>query len=273
MSSGVRTNFAFLQAKNDQAARLGMLAEKYFADDPNTCLLKLRQFAELLAQLVASRAGFFASPEEPQYELLRRLKFQGVLPLQVPECFDEIRRTGNQANHALADDQRAALDCLRISWQLGLWYHRTFFDPKYKSGPFVPPSSPKDESAELKAELARMATELSVFQKAHDADESRLQAVQTALAEAADEKGFWEQMAADAENARVELTKQLGALQAVAATASPQATIQLQHRAQDAAEMLHLDEAETRKLIDEQMRHVGWEVDSVASRNVLSNFS
>ena len=30
-----------------------MLAEKYFADDPNTCLLKLRQLAEPLAQLVS----------------------------------------------------------------------------------------------------------------------------------------------------------------------------------------------------------------------------
>jgi type I restriction enzyme R subunit len=36
-----------------------MLAEKYFPDDPNTCLLKLRQFAELLAQLLAARVGLY----------------------------------------------------------------------------------------------------------------------------------------------------------------------------------------------------------------------
>lgn len=45
------TNFAYLQIHDDQFVRLGMLAEKYFPDDPKTCLLRLRQFAELLAQL------------------------------------------------------------------------------------------------------------------------------------------------------------------------------------------------------------------------------
>ena len=50
-----QTNFAHLQAHDEQLVRLGMLAEKYFADDPNTCLLKLRQFAELLAQLLAAQ--------------------------------------------------------------------------------------------------------------------------------------------------------------------------------------------------------------------------
>jgi type I restriction enzyme R subunit len=53
------TNFAYLQIHDDQLVRLGMLAEKYFPDDPNTCLLKLRQFAELLAQLLAERVGLY----------------------------------------------------------------------------------------------------------------------------------------------------------------------------------------------------------------------
>ena len=35
--------------------RLAALAERYFADDPNTCLIKLRQFTELLAQSVAAK--------------------------------------------------------------------------------------------------------------------------------------------------------------------------------------------------------------------------
>lgn len=36
--------------------RFGMLAERYFPD-PDTCLLKLRQLTELLAELVAARTG------------------------------------------------------------------------------------------------------------------------------------------------------------------------------------------------------------------------
>lgn len=44
-----------------------------FKDDPNTCLIKLRQFGEALAQLTAAKAGLLTSPEEQQAQLLRRL--------------------------------------------------------------------------------------------------------------------------------------------------------------------------------------------------------
>jgi len=41
-------NFAFLEVDELQLVRLGTLAEQYFATDPVTCLMKLRQFGELL---------------------------------------------------------------------------------------------------------------------------------------------------------------------------------------------------------------------------------
>jgi type I restriction enzyme R subunit len=73
----LRSNFAHLLPHDGQLVRLGMLAERYFADDPNTCLLKLRQLAEVLAQLAASNAGVFVGPEESQYDLLCRLRDRG----------------------------------------------------------------------------------------------------------------------------------------------------------------------------------------------------
>jgi type I restriction enzyme R subunit len=72
MPAAIPSNFGFLKVHDAQLVRFGMLAERYFPDDPNTCLLKLRQFGEVLAQLVASRAGLFTSSEELQSELLRR---------------------------------------------------------------------------------------------------------------------------------------------------------------------------------------------------------
>jgi type I restriction enzyme R subunit len=77
------SNFSVLSQHDEQLLRLGMLAEKYFADDPNTCLLKLRQLAESLTQLLAARSGLYVSPEETQYELLRRLLDSSVLPREV----------------------------------------------------------------------------------------------------------------------------------------------------------------------------------------------
>jgi len=147
------SNFACLQEHDEQLLRLGMLAERYFPDDPNTALLKLRQLTELLAQLVATQVGLYQSPEESQYDLLRRLQDQGILPREIAQLFGEVRRAGNAASHAVAGDHRTALATLKITWQLGLWFHRTFRNLSFKSGPFILPQAPQDESADLRAEL------------------------------------------------------------------------------------------------------------------------
>jgi type I restriction enzyme R subunit len=47
------SNFAHLQEHDAQLLRLGMLAERYFPEDPNTSLLKLRQRQALEAGLAA----------------------------------------------------------------------------------------------------------------------------------------------------------------------------------------------------------------------------
>ena len=47
---GISANFDFLGKYDVQLVRLGALAERYFKEDPNTCLIKLRQFGEVLAQ-------------------------------------------------------------------------------------------------------------------------------------------------------------------------------------------------------------------------------
>jgi hypothetical protein len=81
-------NFAFLKSHDAQLVRLGALAERYFHDDPNTCLIKLRQFGELLAQLIAAKTGLFQTGDESQVDLLRRLRFDRLLPSEVADLFD-----------------------------------------------------------------------------------------------------------------------------------------------------------------------------------------
>src|SRR3989442_10998178 len=113
------SNFAHLQEHDAQLLRLGMLAERYFPDDPNTSLLKLRQLAELLAQLVATQVGLYQSSEEAQYDLLRRLQDQGILPREIAQLFGEVRRAGNAASHAMAGDHHTPPAPPQITPQLG----------------------------------------------------------------------------------------------------------------------------------------------------------
>src|SRR5215467_4684568 len=178
------SNFAHLQEHDEQLLRLGMLAERYFPDDPNTAILKLRQLTELLAQLVATKVGLYRSPEEPQYDLLRRLQDEGILPREIAQLFGEVRRAGNAASHAMTGDHRTALAALKITWQLGLWFHRTFRNPSFRSGPFIPPQAPQDESADLRAELTRLSQVLAQDRTAHQETVQRLDAAEARLREA-----------------------------------------------------------------------------------------
>jgi type I restriction enzyme, R subunit len=261
-SATPRTNFAQLEQHDEQLVRLGMLAERYFADDPNTALLKLRQLAELLAQLVASKVGLYTSREEAQYDLLRRLQDQGILPREIAQLFGEVRRAGNAATHAIVGDHRTALAILKITWQLGIWFHRTFGNAAYKSGPFVPPVPPTDESEELRSELAALSKALADHRAARHEATERLAAAEAKLLEATDEKAFWEQMAAEAEQAKVALEQKLAAEQAQGLAQSKGTVAALVTAATTAANSVELDEADTRKLIDEQLRDAEWEADS-----------
>lgn len=256
------SNFIHLRAHDEQLVRLGMLAERYFPEDPNTCLLKLRQLTELLAQLLASKVGLYTTVEEKQIDLLRRLQDQGIVPREVGALFHEVRRIGNEANHRLSGDHRSALLALRLSWQIGVWFHRTFADPAFKSGPFQPPSSPVDESADLQAELENLRAELAAFRTAHEEKARALDQIHAQASQAEGDRAFWESMAAEAEAAKFELAKRLQALQAQATTAAPQAIAQLVSAANSAAAQIQLSEADTRKLIDEQLAAAGWTVDS-----------
>lgn len=264
--SARRSNFAHLKEHDEQLVRLGMLAEQYFTADPNTCLLKLRQFTELLARLLAASVGIHSDALEGQHDRLRRLREHGILPREVAQLFAEVRLEGNDANHELAGDHRRALRALKNTWQIGVWFHQTLSNTSFKSGPFIPPSPPKDESEDLRAELARLRGLLAE----HDATQKQLHDVtekwvstEAKLHEAATERAFWENLALEIEAAKTELEVKLLELQSHAARASKDDIQSFVTRASVAAESLELDEDATRAIIDGQLRNAGWLADSV----------
>ena len=79
----VSSNFNFLAKRYPQLERIGAQSERYFSDDPIVSLITIRQFGEALAQLVAARSGLFSDANEPQADLLRRLRVDGNYPPNV----------------------------------------------------------------------------------------------------------------------------------------------------------------------------------------------
>jgi len=267
-------NFGFLEKHNAQLVRLGGLAERYFADDPGTCLIKLRQFGELLAQQIAARAGVLPSIEENQSDLLRRFRRDGIVPKEPLELFHHLRAIGNKATHEHTGTHAEALNALKVARGLAIWFHRSFgqaFD--FKAGPFVPPRDPAIATVQLHAELERLRQELlesksaveRIQAEAEAQARSRESAEERAQREAAD-RALWEQLAQETEAEKLSLAAQLSALQQTAQQAAPAERAVLIEQGQAAARVIDLDEMATRALIDRQLKELGWQADSVSMR-------
>lgn len=258
-------NFGFLAHYDPQLARLAERAEFNFAEDPNTCLVKLRQFGELLVQHVAARFGI--AEQETFGGFIHCLRRQGVTP-DVIRGFDELRHAGNEAVHGFTGDHREALHKLKVARGLAIWFHRIQGHRDFNPGPFVPPPDPQQESAELRALLEQAREELRAASEARqNAELAAEEAVQyrvRAEAEAARiaaEAEIWQGLAQETE-AQLEAEKQRTLALLNQARAEAETAPALAIKAQAAVVPLELDEAATREFIDRQLREAGWEVDS-----------
>src|SRR6478672_7569056 len=132
-------NFGFLAKRYPELERIAARSERYLADDPIVSLMALRQFGEALARLVAARSGLYNDPNEPQRDLLWRLRVDGRYPSSVLNRFNQLRKDGNAAAHNHIGDHAKALACLKRARQLGIWFYHTFDNHNFKPGPFQPP--------------------------------------------------------------------------------------------------------------------------------------
>ncbi len=210
---GPSSNFGFLEVHDEQLVRYGEEAERYVRSSANTCLLKLRQFAELLAQLTAARTGCFEL-DESFARLLNRLFENRVLPPREAMIFQSLRKAGNTASHSHdgREDILQSRRALEDARELGIWFHRTFGeDPDFLPEPFVVPPDP----AALPKDMAR------VTQRVLDESRKRKSAEERAAWETR-QRALWERRAIEAERQRIEIEHKLQRLQAEA-SAKPSA--------------------------------------------------
>jgi type I restriction enzyme, R subunit len=274
VSSPHSPNFGFLAEHDDQLVRFAALAERYFADDPNTCLIKLRQFAEVLAQSVAARTAHYETGQESLSNLLRRLSVDRLVPREVADLFHQLRQVGNAAAHDGVGGHREALSSLKIARQLAIWFHRTFSgNVDFKPGAFTPPRAPEHVGHDLVTELERLRVALTEHQSAAEqaqreiAEERRLrETAQERVQREAAERAEWEQLAIEADAARLDFEQRLAAYQAEAQQRPARETVEFVKVGSEAAAKINLDEAETRAIIDQHLRDRGWEADSVELR-------
>ena len=134
-------NFAFLTKYDEVLVRHAALAERYVFDDPNSALLKLRQFGELLAQHAAAYTGVAVEEHDSQRELIDKLLERQIINAQVSQLFHGLRKSGNQAAHQHTGDRREALHQLQMARKLAVWFHKSFGGDTQLQGRAIPPTS------------------------------------------------------------------------------------------------------------------------------------
>lgn len=261
--SEVSTNFSFLGTHDPLLVKLGGQAEQYFFTDPNICLIRLRQFGEVLAQRVAAQVGVYTTEEDDQLTRLNTLRERGALPTEVADIFHGLRKAGNEAVHSHKGTRADAMHHLKMARTLGVWFHKAFKDKSFKAGPFIPLADPRKQGKAVEEELKRLEQDISVAQRAAEEESVRRAEAERAAQQTAEDRAVWQALAEELENQlkaeRERLAAELSALQAQTA-AAPAAEVQKRvESAQAAGENLDLDEADTRRLIDEQLREAGWE--------------
>jgi len=271
-------NFAFLAKHDDVLVRHAALAERYVFEDPNSALIKLRQFGELLAQNTAAHTGIELEERESQRELIDRLWNYNIINSQVSQLFHGLRKAGNVAAHEHGGDRREALHQLQMARKLAIWFHKSFGrDKQFKPGAFVPPPDPREAEKVLQAELERLrealvkAEETATGAKAEaDAHQRELEATQQAAETAYTDLEAALELAAESEqqlqHEREQLQQRMADLQLQTASQPAEQLEAVVQAAQHEAEQLDLDEAETRRIIDSQLHEAGWEADTQAIR-------
>ncbi|RBD35625.1 DUF4145 domain-containing protein, partial [Xanthomonas oryzae] len=271
----VDSNFSFLQEHDPVFFKLASMAEQVFASDPNTTLIKLRQFAEALAQDLAGRAGILHDQRTTQADLIYQLARELRLDRRIQELFHVLRVEGNKATHGFTTQHREAMDGLKVARDLAVWYHRAFGRnaADFKAGAFVPPKDPAAPLRDVQAEVHRLKAELDTARQQHDqsqalaelkSSEAKLNAE---LAEAMDiearaQSALAVQREQELHRLRQDFEQRIASLQQPD-TARQAATQQVADATQQASNTFDLSEDLTRILIDQQLREAGWEADSL----------
>ncbi|MEA3386092.1 MAG: DUF4145 domain-containing protein, partial [Thermodesulfobacteriota bacterium] len=219
------SNFDFLSPTWPVLAGLCGLAEKNLYIDPNTSLIKLRMFAEILARYLLAYENHEDPLDGKQISRINLLNSNGTIPEPLIPLFHSLRKTGNKATHEVYGTTEEAQTHLQFAFRLAAWFRQTYGDGEYSYQDFIPPEQPSDD-----------AEQLTAFRQKLNRRSAQLEVVQDSLQK------------------ELETLKSLDLSEKTKA-----ARRKLSARA---ANEMNLSESETRRLIDQQLSAGGWQADT-----------
>jgi len=219
------SNFDMLNDQWSLIAKSGKQAEDSVYRDPNVSLIKTRLFTEQMTKAIFALEKIIPRRVDTQVEKLRELERVGVLEDEIVSVFHTIRKTGNKAAHGSYGDEGEAMSLLRSAHFLSNWFMEVYGSLDFVPIEFVEPKDADQATADEIAKLKEQI-ELAEFEK----------------------KAFKLQLD--------EVEKQL--------ESNPDGVRKnRRERSKAFLRNTQLNEKQTRIMfIDEQLRNVGWEVDT-----------
>ena len=235
----MQTNFPFLQAFPTLFKQV-QFAEKYFSEDPNTSMYKLRQFGEFLARQIATFYRIALPENISQNDRLKALK-EVRLEREILSMLHFLKNAGNEAVHEGAEDSQKAITTMIAAWQISVWFVRTFGEnmANFEPEPFHPDYLTAPQAVDFTQNFAKNEINSTAYQaQLAEENHAETQQISTALSRQSES----EKHAFDVEREK----------------RATQAMERLKNY-----ELRLLDEKQTRLLIiDPMLRESGWEVDS-----------
>ena len=253
---GLMSNFAFLQAYWPDFTKTLEFAEKYAYTDPASSKNKSGLFVELMVREIM-RIERIPEPsdsrENTHYTRTKILKSEGLLPYDINQWINQVRKSRNDSAHENIASTEDALSVLSFTHHIAVWFMQTYGDSNFKPEAFVKPQPPK----------VRISLMPLVKNQERKIEEQKTELENAAITIAEKEKAIAErdkrvaELEAEIEKAR----KERETIQNL----TPQSSLTKQERQTASALAIanaKLTEAETRAIIDEQLRKVGWEADT-----------
>jgi len=224
-------NFEFLRQHWELLASLAGFAEQYLLTDPVSSLVKLRSYAEQLVETVYEKDKLQRPYQANLNDLLNDTVFSDVVPEVVITKLHALRIHGNKAAHGNYGPLETAKWLMKEAYQLGQWLYLTY--------------------------VGGEVSEIQEFKEITEGLDSKDKLKR-------EKKAILEKLAAQ----EMQMNKLLGDLkkarsQAKAVKADKAQLEEALRKAQDSADTLHFDEAQTRKnIIDSMLLDADWDINN-----------
>ena len=120
------SNFNFLQNDWQGLAKIGEMAEYTLYKDPNTSIMKLRQFGEELINTMIKIENFSCDKTTLAVDKILILKRAGLIPDDIDNILHSLRKKGNKAAHGAYGDEKTDETLLSLAVKLGAWFQEIY---------------------------------------------------------------------------------------------------------------------------------------------------